>query len=80
MNQYFLYRATSLKRRINLGLVNRRFILRLRDSFDEPAFVGLLEILLLWVWSPDLSGSIKGERLAPTGNLIKRYMLRLQKN
>jgi len=37
MKQYFRYRATSLKRRINLGFINRRFILGLRYSSDEVA-------------------------------------------
>ena len=38
MKQYFRNRVTSLKRRINLGFINRRFILRLRYSSDEVAF------------------------------------------
>ena len=37
MKQYFRYRATSLKRRMNLGFINRRFILRFRYLFDEVA-------------------------------------------
>ena len=38
MKQYFRNRATSLKRRINLRFINRRFILRLRYLSDEVAF------------------------------------------
>ena len=37
MKQYFRNRATSLKRRINLRFINRRFILRLRYLSDEVA-------------------------------------------
>jgi len=37
MKQYFRNRATSLKRRINLRYINRRFILRLRYLSDEVA-------------------------------------------